>query len=811
MKWFNSLNLKNRLIFALLFFGVAPAVTISLIAVDNLKSLLVESTKEKLNIEREEKAQQLTSLFSVMSNQVLALSTNIATIQAMNEFSKTFDTYDEQFEEKPDKKDMMSSLQDYYTNKYGNNYVKINGGKSASHTKGILEKLSADELALQYSYISNNENPMGSKDALPFANDNTDWSMTHKKFHPTFKKFLESFGFYDVFLVEPDTGHIVYSVFKELDFATSLLTGPYANSNLAKAFKKSNASSGPDMVSIVDLEKYSPSYDAPAGFIASPIYDGVKKIGVLIFQIPVEKINKIMTSEQKWKESGYGDSGETYLVGQDKKMRSVSRFLMEDPEGYFKVAKKIGLTDEDVSFVRNMNTTAIVQTVDSEGIGRLIKGEDGFSMFEDYRGTNVFSSYRSVLLGDGLTWYILAEIDEAEALPLTNVLAALLGILALSIIIIVFFSWYLSTTLSKRIQEISIQIKDSAKSTQSNSEDLQSTSQNVSEAAIQQASAIQETVSTLNEISAMVNKSVDYANKSAQKSQESEAVTKSGQEAVVEMNKAMAEIDESNVQIMNAVVESNEQISGVVKVIQEIAVKTNVINDIVFQTKLLSFNASVEAARAGDHGKGFTVVAEEVGNLAQMSGSAAQEIGAMLSESIVKVEKVVSQSGGKIKALVDSGKSKVQMGVEVSRRCGEVLEEVVSNVSEVHKMMGEVSSASSEQAEGVNNITTAMNELESATNSNSTSASESSNLASNLTDEASKLQTAVLQLEKEVNGVNTKIKKTIQSQNKQNSSSVVSIDRHIKPTFAQHEQEVNYKNVANGVMPSYDDPGFEDI
>ena len=71
--------------------------------------------------------------------------------------------------------------------------------------------------------------------------------------------------------------------------------------------------------------------------------------------------------------------------------------------------------------------------------------------------------------------------------------------------------------------------------------------------------------------------------------------------------------------------------------ISEIGNKTKVINDIVFQTKLLSFNASVEAARAGEHGKGFSVVAEEVGNLAHMSGNSAKEITQLLESSINRV------------------------------------------------------------------------------------------------------------------------------------------------------------------------------
>ena len=123
----------------------------------------------------------------------------------------------------------------------------------------------------------------------------------------------------------------------------------------------------------------------------------------------------------------------------------------------------------------------------------------------------------------------------------------------------------------------------------------------------------------------MVNKSVDNANSSTEKANLSHEIATEGRESVNQMRLSMQDIENSINHMSHQVGESNEQIENIVKIIGEISNKTAIINDIVFQTKLLSFNASVEAARAGEHGKGFAVVAEEVGNLAQMSGTAAKE------------------------------------------------------------------------------------------------------------------------------------------------------------------------------------------
>ncbi len=112
---------------------------------------------------------------------------------------------------------------------------------------------------------------------------------------------------------------IVYSVSKDVDFATSLVDGPYANTNFGKAFREAAALSAADAVVLKDYEPYKPSYEAPASFAASPILAKGETIGVAVMQMPIEPINEIMTDR-----SGLGETGETYLVGSDNLMRSDS-------------------------------------------------------------------------------------------------------------------------------------------------------------------------------------------------------------------------------------------------------------------------------------------------------------------------------------------------------------------------------------------------------------------------------------------------------------------------------------------------------
>ncbi len=304
----------------------------------------------------------------------------------------------------------------------------------------------------------------------------------------------------------------------------------------------------------------------------------------------------------------------------------------------------------------------------------------------------------------------------------------------------------------KVIVSLSEKLRESSQVTEKSSTNMSMASSKVSSSVTQQASAIQETVATLNEITAMVNKSVENAKISSEKAAESQRVALDGKHAVNDMVEAIGQISGNNDAIMKEMTRSNEEIVKIVDVINEISQKTNVINDIVFQTKLLSFNASVEAARAGEHGKGFAVVAEEVGNLAQMSGNAALEIESLLSDSIKKVQSIVDETQSSVSKLVTEAQGSIGRGVEVSESCGKILDSVVVNVESVSEMMTEISNASQEQAEGINNITDAMNELDDVTHTNSTIAQETSGFAQSLSEQTAILNSIVEELEAVVQG-----------------------------------------------------------
>ena len=397
----------------------------------------------------------------------------------------------------------------------------------------------------------------------------------------------------------------------------------------------------------------------------------------------------------------------------------------------------------------------------------------------------------------------------------TSVVAIVLGMI---------LATYILRELNKSISEVINNLAASSQQVTSAAQQIAASSEELSSAATEQASSLEETSSSIEEMSSMVQKNAESAKRTSELALSSSSSAEKGKQVVRDMINAIDDISVSNASIQRQIDESNAEIAEIVKVIAEIGNKTKVINDIVFQTKLLSFNASVEAARAGDNGKGFAVVAEEVGNLAQMSGNAAKEITAMLDSSIKKVEDIVSNTKLKVGHLIEDGKHKVESGNHIAQTCGTVLDEIVENVATVTHMANEIATACHEQSIGVQEITKAMNQLDQVTQTNASTSEETASAAQELSSQAESLQNSVGTLVETIRGAGSKVdykvtkrkpileSKTAFSHKTQPSSNVVSI-KQARPAAPKAQASHGKKAVGFDVdnVPSENDPRFEEV
>src|SRR5688572_23624813 len=305
---FGAQSIRQKLLLGTLFLAIIPvAVTSVIVGRESLNSgraALEAQAREALVAQRAAKAGQITDYFDSLSNQVQVLAASPDVVNAMREMPAAYENSVISIADLPTER---ARLAKYYTGDFVQEFEKRNTGKKLdmASTVAMLPDLTMN---LQYQYIAANPHPLGSKSNLDHANDGSRYSELHGALHPFLRTALHRFGLYDIFLVEPRGGTTVYTVFKELDFATSLVNVPYSKSRLRDAFRLSWALDKPGMVALSEFGEYLPSYNDQAAFLGTPIFEGGKKIGVLIVQVPIDKINSVMTHEGKWKERGLGNS-----------------------------------------------------------------------------------------------------------------------------------------------------------------------------------------------------------------------------------------------------------------------------------------------------------------------------------------------------------------------------------------------------------------------------------------------------------------------------------------------------------------------
>lgn len=727
MKFIRSAKLSTKLPAIITAIVIVAILVTSYIAHFSAKRTIIDSAEARMNTVATMRASAIRDYFAAIQRDLDIVAANPRTAEALAEFTTQFGS------------------------------------------------LVSPQTTLQRTYITRNPNPVGQLDLLVSAGTGDPYDEAHARYHPFFDHLQNVQGYYDVFLFDTD-GNLVYSVFKELDYATNMMTGEWRDTDLAEAFRLGLEVAEGAAPAFLDFAPYAPSADAPASFMARAVFDASgERIGVLAYQMPIDAINTVVSNP-----AGLGETGDAFLVGRDGYLRTDS--------------------------LRTQDIDILVTQVGSDIAEEAFFGERVYGIGVDFSGVEgLLAAVPVEILGVGWVLTAVESTNEVMAPLRTMELAFVIATVVLSLAalaVCIPVSRSITVPLTK-VRDAMVEVSDKAYDTEvpslgradeigDVSRALETFRTSLQEAEINEqgvvarrkareasqrviVDSLQDALSQLSDgnlaiqidqefegsydrirkdfnaatgvLSAamrtiVTNTGAIYGNATeiasaaddlAGRTESQAAALEQTAAALEELTASVHSASEGAQEVANLVGDAQKNAEQGEKIVEqavnamdeietssnEIANIISVIEDIAFQTNLLALNAGVEAARAGGAGKGFAVVATEVRALAQKSSEAAKEI----------------------KLLINASGEHVRCGVDRVNETGSALEVILDAVKTIAGHVRTIASTSAEQSTGLTEINGAMTHLDQVTQSNAAMVEETTAASHVLREEANELST----------------------------------------------------------------------
>jgi methyl-accepting chemotaxis protein len=709
---------------------IVTAVVVSWGAISRIEIGLTEARRQQMNLSQDSALQIVSNYFQATKNQLISFSHDDTVLKTVKVFTPAVESFNSQIAQKQDVSELESAISDFYRTDFTSAYNQLNPSAKFNASQ-VLNQIPEERRYMQAQYIANNDNPLGEKSKMVRAKDTTFYTLSHRKYHEQFLMYAEQFGFDDIYLVEPENGIIVYSVAKKIDFATSLKTGPFKDSALGVLAQKALAGS-PDDVYFSDFKPYVPNLNKSTGFIATQLIKKGELQGVLVFEMSQARLDQLVTFNQGWENAGLGKTGEVVLIGGDHYTRTLRRNMIENSDVYVaELSNSNRISADEAATIRARGSNVGLEKVTIDAVTKALNGRTGYEIYSSpvsneqtyvgYRPMQVFDQ-RWAVLGEMKTREAFGAIREVRSALLKSSIFIALLLTALSVVIGLFFSKMLVKPINQtvdalqaiasgegdltarldesrrdeigalaaafnqfvhRIHGIVLQLRDIAHSIAESSDVLKNTGENNQRHAEDQNLQTDMVSTSVTEMAASFQ---EVADSTARADQQSQMTFQTGQESLNVVSESTHSINTTKNQIHEAadVIDLLNQDSTAIGQILDI------IGSIAEQTNLLALNAAIEAARAGEQGRGFAVVADEVRTLAGRTQQSTAEI--------QEVVQRIQQRAKEAVQTIQSSAKEVAHTVELSDQARGSFEQIMQAMTEIRDLNSGIASAVEEQS-----------------------------------------------------------------------------------------------------------------
>ena len=485
----------------------------------------------------------------------------------------------------------------------------------------------------------------------------------HAPFFHTYVKEDERID--DLLFICAAHGHVMFAIHKGDELGIVL---PQSDLNKSGLYTVWHNVVQTRKMAFVDFAPYVAHDNAPICFMGYPVLsEQGQLLGVMVVQLSLKGINHLTLQR-----SGLGKSGEIYLVGRDKRMRSDSV-----------------LHPRQRSVKASFAGTVAQNGVDTVASRQALAGKTQTARIVDYRDKQVLSAYTPIDIY-GERWALLVEIDEDEAMVAAHVLVRAVWLLGIfTIVTVVLAGWLLALTIVRPINQTVTAL--SVTTTQ-----IAAAVDEHERVAANQASALDETLVTLEQLDASANASAQQAEQATNEVSQMRTLSAQGKDIAAQTRNGMNDLKTKVERIAEQILQLSEQTSQINNI-------TDVVGDMANQTNMLALNAAVEAARAGEHGRGFAVVAAEIRKLANQSKKSTERINAIVVD--------IQQKNNATVMATEEGSKTVLQNVELAQKTHEAWTETNAAMDKIFQSARKIALNASQQATAVKQIVTATNDI----------------------------------------------------------------------------------------------------